>query len=165
MINGLISWSIGNRFIVVVLAVLLMIGGTYIAYNSDIDVLPEFAPPQVVVETQAYGMVPEQVEALVSIPLESVLNGVPNVDNIRSLSMSGVSVITVVFKYGTDIYNARQLVSERILMVTPNLPDTVQPPVMQPLMPAIGDVLKIGLLSKKMSPMELRTLADWDIKK
>lgn len=164
MLNGLISWSIGNRFIVVVLAVLLMLGGTYVASNSDIDVLPEFAPPQVVVETQAYGMVPEQVEALVSIPLESVLNGVPNVDNIRSLSMSGVSVITVVFKYGTDIYNARQLVSERILMATPNLPDTVEPPVMQPLMPAIGDVLKIGLLSKKMSPMELRTLADWDIK-
>ncbi|MGD9679708.1 MAG: efflux RND transporter permease subunit [Candidatus Obscuribacterales bacterium] len=164
MLNSLISWSIQNRFIVLVLAAVLIFFGVHMSSKADIDVLPEFAPPQVVVETQAPGMVPEQVEALVSIPLESILNGMPGVDDVRSLSLPGVSVITVIFDYGSDIYRARQVVSERLQMATSRLPDTVKAPTMLPLMPAIGDVLKVGLLSEKTPLMDLRTLADWEIK-
>lgn len=164
MFNGLISWSIRNRFVVLVLAFVLFASGVYLSLDANIDVLPEFAPPQVVVETEAPGMVPEQIEALVSIPLESTLNGMPGVENVRSISLNGVSVITVIFHYGTDIYRARQLVAERLVVSSSGLPPSVKQPQMAPLMPAIGDVLKIGLLSDKTSLMELRTLADWDIK-
>lgn len=164
MLNGLIRWSIANRFVVIVLAVILFACGIYLSSNANIDVLPEFAPPQVVVETEAPGMVPEQIEALVSIPLESTLGGMPGVESIRSLSMNGVSVITVIFSYGTDIYRARQLVSERLVIAGSGLPRSVNQPQMAPLMPAIGDVLKVGLLCDKTSLMDLRTLADWDIK-
>lgn len=164
MLNSLIAWSIQNRFIVLVLAAVLIAFGAHLSSKADIDVLPEFAPPQVVVETQAPGMVPDQVEALVSIPLESILNGMPGVDDVRSLSLPGVSVITVIFDYGSDIYRARQVVSERLQAATSRLPDTVKAPTMLPLMPAIGDVLKVGLLSEKTSLMDLRTLADWEIK-
>lgn len=132
--------------------------------NANVDVLPEFAPPQVVVETEASGLVPEQVEALVSIPLESTLNGMPHVENVRSLSMNGVSIITVIFEYGADIYKARQLVSERLIIASSTLPPSVGEPKLAPLMPAIGDVLKVGLIPESTPLIKLRTLADWDIK-
>lgn len=164
MLNGLISWSITNRFIVVVIAALLLLTGSYVSTTTNVDVLPEFAPPQVVVETQAPGLVPEQVEALVSIPLESTLNGMPFVAHVRSISMSGVSVITVIFAYNTNIYQARQMVAERLQMASNRLPVHAKAPTMLPLMAAIGDVLKFGLQADGTSLMELRTLADWEIK-
>jgi len=164
MINNLISWSIQNRFTVAVLAFLLMVSGIYASRTTNVDVLPEFAPPQVVVETQAPGMVPEQVEGLVSIPLESTLSGMPGVNQVRSVSMAGVSVITVIFDFGTDIYRARQLVGERLQSSSGRLPPGSKSPALLPLMPAIGDVLKFGLVSQKTSLMDLRTLADWEVK-
>lgn len=164
MLNGLISWSIHNRLIVIVLAIAMCACGIYLSLNASIDVLPEFAPPQVIIETQAPGLVPDQVEALVSIPLESNMNGMPGVDHVRSLSMTGVSVITVTFDYGTDIYKARQLVSERLQIASANLPPSVRHPTMAPLMPAIGDVLKVAFIPKRTSMMKLRTIADWEIK-
>ena len=164
MLNNLISWSIQNRFTVTLLAFILIIAGVFSTQNANVDVLPEFAPPQVVVETQASGMVPEQVEALVSIPLESTLSGMPGVKQVRSVSMSGVSVITVIFNFGTDIYRARQMVTEKLQATASGLPPTSKPPTLLPLMPAIGDVLKFGMTSVSTSLMDLRTLADWEVK-
>jgi CzcA family heavy metal efflux pump len=164
MFNALIEWSARNRFLVVVLAVVLMIWGGFNITNSDMDVLPEFSPPEVLIATEAPGMVAEEVEALVSFPLETAINGTPGVSLIKSISQTGISNITVVFRYGSDIYTDRQLVNERIQSVLPRLPKTVKPPAMLPVMSAIGDILKIGLVSDTVSPMDLRTIADWNIR-
>lgn len=164
MFNQLIEWSLHNRFIVILLALLLGGFGGYACLNTSLDVLPEFAPPQIILQTEAPGMVAEEVETLVSMPLESVLNGTPGVSLVKSVSMPGISNITVIFNYGQDIYRARQMVNERIQMVTSRLPQSVGPPTMLPVMSVVGDILKIGLASDKTSPIELRTLADWDIR-
>lgn len=164
MFNRLIEWSINKRFIVIVMAVIWTCVGLYLANSSNVDVFPEFAPPQVVVQTEAPGMVAEEVETLVTLPLEVALNGMPGLTNIRSASLVGISTVTAVFNYGTDIYRARQLVNERLQMAAPNLPQGISSPTVLPAMPAIGDILKIGIVSEKISPMQLRTLADWDIR-
>lgn len=164
MLNRLIEWSLYNRFIVAVLAVILIISGCLVAGQSDVDVLPDFAPTYVMIQTEAPGLVAEEVEAMVSIPLESALNGTPGVTLVKSISQPGVSVVTVIFSYDSDPYVSRTLVAERIQMVLPRLPSVVGPPVMLPMMPAVGDILKIGLVADQTSPMTLRTLADWDIR-
>lgn len=164
MLNRLIEWSISKRFIVIFMASIWMFVGLYLANNSNVDVFPEFAPPQVVINTEAPGMVAEEVETLVTLPLEVALNGMPGLTHLRSASLVGVSTVTAIFNYGTDIYRARQLVNERLQMAGPNLPQGIGSPTVLPAMPAIGDILKIGLVSEKVSPMKLRTLADWDIR-
>jgi CzcA family heavy metal efflux pump len=164
MLNGLIKWSIQNRFLVIVLAIGLLVGGSYMATQAQLDVLPEFAPPQVIVQTEAPGLVAEEVEALVSLPLETALNGTANVALVKAISQPGISVITVIFKYGTDIYLARQLVNEKIQLSLPRLPRIVGPPIMLPVMSVVGDILKIGLTSNTVSLLDLRTIADWDIR-
>ncbi len=164
MFNGLIDWSARNRLVVVVAAVVLIIWGGLLSADSSIDVLPEFAPPQVIIETDAPGMVAQEVETLVSFPLEAAINGTPGVTLVKSISQTGVSLITVIFAYGSDIYRDRQLVNEKIQLVIPRLPHTVQEPTMLPVMSAVGDILKIGLLSDRISPLELRTIADWNIR-
>lgn len=164
MLNGLIAWSARNRLVVLLLAICLIVAGFMHTAQTDIDVLPEFAPPFVIVQTEAPGMVAEQVEALVSVPLESALNGTPGVTLVKSVSQIGVSQISVIFKYGTDPYLARQLVNEKLQLAMQRLPRDVETPAMLPVMSAVGDVLKIGLTSTRTTPMELRTIADWDIK-
>jgi CzcA family heavy metal efflux pump len=164
MLNQLIEWSLRNRLIVVIAAMLLALFGSYASMHTSLDVLPEFAPPQIILQTEAPGMVAEEVEALVSLPLESVLNGTPGVTLVKSISMPGISNITVIFNYGEDIYRARQMINERIQMVTSRLPKNVGVPTMLPVMSVVGDVLKIGITSDKTTPMELRTLADWDVR-
>jgi nickel/cobalt tolerance cation efflux system protein len=164
MLNYLIEWSLRNRFIVVLAALLLAVFGSMACMHTSLDVLPEFAPPQIILQTEAPGMVAEEVETLVSLPLESVLNGTPGVTLVKSISMPGISNITVIFNYGEDIYRARQMVNERIQVVMSRLPQSTGPPTMLPVMSVVGDVLKIGITSDKTTPMELRTLADWDIR-
>jgi CzcA family heavy metal efflux pump len=164
MFSGLIDWSAKNRFLIVMLALILLVWGGATVAESEMDVLPEFAPPQVVIETEAPGLVAQEVETLVSLPLEAAMNGTPGVTLVKSISQNGVSMITVIFRYGTDIYTARQLVNEKIQTVMPRLPHAVQPPSMLPVMSTVGDILKIGLSSDTLSPMELRTLADWTIR-
>lgn len=164
MLNGLIEWSINKRFIVIVIALVWAVVGLYQTANTNVDVFPEFAPPQVSVQTEAPGMVAEEVETLVTLPLEVALNGMPGLTQLRSASLVGVSSITIIFSYGTDVYRARQLVNERLQLASANLPKGSAQPTVLPVMPAIGDILKIGLVSEKTSPMELRTLADWDIR-
>jgi CzcA family heavy metal efflux pump len=164
MFNHLIAWSIKNRSVVIFLACLLMIFGIYTAGKTDVDVLPEFAPPQVVINVEAPGLVPEQVEALVSMPIELALNGTPELDYVKSVSSFGLSNILAVFNYGVDIYKARQLVNEKLQLASAQMPGNVQQPVMLPTVPAVGDIIKLALVADKTSPLELRTIADWNIR-
>ena len=129
--------------------------------NAKYDVFPEFAPPQVSIQTEAPGLSPEQVEVLVTQPVETSINGLAGVESMRSSSLQGLSVVTVVFRPSSDIYRARQLVTERLAVLANSLPQGVQPPSMTPLTPMAGTVLVIGLTSDQRSLMDLRTIADW----
>src|SRR5262249_34912674 len=133
------------------------------ARRTAIDVLPDFAPPEVVVQTEAPGYSAEQVESLVTAPIEAGLAGAGNLDALRSQSIQGLSVVTAVFKDGTDVYRARQVLSEQLAQVETTLPAGVQVPKLTPLSSATMDLLKFGLTSKTLSPMELRTFAEWTI--
>src|SRR5215470_16959034 len=164
MLNRLILWSLQNRIVVLGLALLLFIFGVYSALQAPLDVFPDFAPPQVVLQTEAPAMSAEEVEQLVTVPLETQLNGTAELETIRSSSIVGLSVITCVFETGTDIFRARQLVSEKLQLAASHLPATAGPPQMMPIISNVGIILKISLTSEKTSPMDLRTLADWTIR-
>ena len=164
MLNYIVSFSLRHRGVVVALACLLLGYGLYVAKHSKLDVFPDFVPPQVTVQAEAPGMTPEQVEALVTRPIETAVNGLGYLESLRSESIQGVSVVTVVFKEGTDILPARQLLAEKLSTVARTLPAGVNAPTMSPLVSATMDLLKVGLVSEKLSPMELRTFADWTLK-
>jgi len=164
MLNNLISWSIQNRFLVIVLSLVWAFAGLYLSFRTNVDVFPDFAPPQVVLQIEAPGMVPEEVEALVTLPVEAQLNGMPGLRQIRSNSGVGIASVIAVFDFDTDLYRARQLVAERLQIVAARLPKGVGPPRLFPAMPAIGDVLKIAFVPKTTQLRDLRALADWDIK-
>lgn len=164
MFNRLIAWSIQNRLIVVALTAVAFVVAGYFLQNMPFDVFPEFAPPQVVIQTEAPGLAPQDVETLITYPLESAINGTPGVDSVRSSSSVGLSTITVVFHTGTNIYLDRQLVNERIQSVTGSLPPGTQPPAMLPVTSAVGWLVKYALTSKTLSPMDLRTISDWQIR-
>src|SRR5438270_6101811 len=132
--------------------------------HARLDVFPEFAPPQVVVQTEASGLSPENVEQLVTRVVENSLNGAPNVEAIRSQSIQGLSVVTVVFEERTDVYRARQIVSERLAEAGTQLPQGVLPPKMAPLTATTSLALVIGITSERHSEIELRTLAEWTMK-
>ncbi|HVY94899.1 MAG TPA: efflux RND transporter permease subunit [Bryobacteraceae bacterium] len=161
MIRRLIQFSIRFRGVIVALACVLTGYGIYAVVNAKYDVYPEFAPPEVVVQTEAPGLSPEQVEALVTQPVENVLNGVAGLESLRSQSIQGLSVITAVFVEDTDVYRARQMVGERLTEVSGELPQGVSAPVMAPLTSAASMVLAIGLTSDTKSLMDIRTFADW----
>jgi CzcA family heavy metal efflux pump len=163
MLNRIVHFSLKFRGIVIALACLLVAYGIYVAEHAKLDVLPNFVPPQVVVETEAPGLSSEQVEVLVTRPIENAVNGLGNMASLRSESISGLSVVTAVFNEGTDIFIARQMLNEKLTTID-QLPAGVKRPVMTPLTSATMDLLKIGLISDKMSPMDLRTLADWTVK-
>lgn len=164
MINKLIKWSIENRLIVIILGIILFIYGSFSAINTPVDIFPEFAPPQVVVQTQAPGFATEEVETFVTIPLESALNGTSMVQTVRSSSSEGLSFITVIFEWGTDIYDARQLVSEKVQTIASSLPGNVKKPVLSPITSPIGNIYFFALTGKETSLREIRTFADWEIK-
>lgn len=163
MLSGIVLFSLRFRGIVVALAALLLGYGLYVAAHAKLDVFPDFVPPEVTVQTEAPGLAPEQVETLVTRPVETAINGLGSQETIRSESIQGLSVITVVFKDGTDILRARQLLAEKLSETAGVLPTGVQAPKMGPLVSATMDLLKIGLLSDKLSPMELRTFVDWTL--
>jgi len=164
MFNRLIAWSIQNRLIAVAMtAVAFTIGGYYLS-GMAFDVFPEFAPPQVVIQTEAPGLAPQDVEALITYPLESAINGTPSVDAVRSSSSVGLSTIVVVFQAGTNIYLDRQLVNERVQSVGSNLPPGTRSPVMLPVTSAVGWLVKYSLTSSAVSAMDLRTISDWDMR-
>jgi Cu/Ag efflux pump CusA len=164
MFNHIIAWALHNRLIVLAMTVVLFIAGAYTLQRMSVDVFPEFAPPQVVVQTEAPGMAPQDVESLITYPLESAINGSPGVTSVRSKTSVGLSTITVVFASNTDIYLDRQLINERLQNVQGRLPSTAQPPVMLPVTSAVGWLLKYSLVSDTLSPEELRTYSDWEIR-
>ncbi len=164
MLQFLVHWSIHNRVVVTALALLLLVVGIYAAGHGKLDVFPEFAPPEVIIQTEAPGLSPEEVEQQVTTPIEAEVNGLPGLAVLRSKSIQGLSVVTVIFQDGTDIYRARQLVGEKIAELAGQLPAGVKPPRMAPLTPTTGRLLTVGLTSEKLSPMELRDLAQWTLR-
>lgn len=165
MLNSLIRWSINNRWAVSLLAMIMIVVGIATTASMPVDVFPDFSPVQVVVLTECPGYAPEEVETLITMPLEMNLNGTANVSVVRSVSTIGLSVITIVFQDHTNIFTARQLVSEKLQASRSQLPDGVGQPFMAPITTAAGDILKLGLYSTgDTDPMELRTLVDWTIR-
>ena len=164
MLSFLVRFSVHHRGVVLTLAVGVLVYSAVGLTRARYDVFPEFAPARVAVQTEAPGFVPEQVELLVTKPLEDALNGVTGIASIRSESIQGLSVITAVFDPGTDIFRARQAVAERITEVSRNLPGTVRPPVLSPLTSSTGTVLVLGITSASRSLRDQRTFADWTIK-
>ena len=164
MLNAIVRFSIRYRGIVVALACAFLAYGIVSIYRVPYSDFPEFAPPEITIQTEAVGLSPEQVEVLVSQPIENAINGVSGIDTLRSRSIQGLSVVTVVFRFGTDIYRDRQAVSERLSTVASELPSGVQAPLMTPLTSTTSWVMHVGLTSDKQSLMSLRTIADWTVK-
>lgn len=162
---GIIAFSIRFRGIVIALACVLVVYGVYGLVGAKYDVFPEFAPPQVGIQTEAPGLTPEQVEVLVTRPIETAVNGVPGIQSLRSNSIQGLSVVNVFFDPASDIYRDRQVVAERLAAAAQQLPQGVQPPAMTPLTSSTSVVLVAGLTSSTRSLMELRTLAEWTVRR
>jgi CzcA family heavy metal efflux pump len=160
---ALVRFAIRFRGVVVALACLLLGYGAYALKDTTYNVFPEFAPPQVGIQTEAPGLTAEQVEILVTRPIETSINGIPGVETLRSTSIQGLSVVTVVFAAGSDIYRARQVVAERLALAAGQMPRGVSPPAMTPLTSSASTVLVVGLTSDRRSPMEARTFADWTV--
>ena len=164
MLNKILSFALQNRLMVLFGALVLSLSGIYIAKNMNVDVFPDLTAPTVTILTEAHGMESEEVERLVTYQLETAMNGSPNVRRIRSSSAAGISIVWIEFEWGTDIYRARQIVSERIPMVRESLPSGVSAPTMAPISSIMGEVMLLGVTSDSLSPMELRTLSDWTIR-
>lgn len=166
MLNAILKWSIAQRWLIVIGAIIVTIWGLLSVSSMPLDVFPNFAPPQVDVQTEAPGLAPEEVESLVTFPIESAVNGTPGVDIVRSSSGVGISVVQITFNWGTDVYLARQLVSERLQQVTSKLPVGVEIPQISPLASPIGTVLTYAFTiadGGKSTLMDVRNLVDLEV--
>lgn len=164
MLNKIIYYSLHNRLVILVCALLLMIWGTYTVFNTDVDVFPDLNAPTVVIMTEANGMAPEEVERLVTFPVETAVNGAMDVRRVRSSSTTGFSVVWVEFDWGTDIYRARQIVSEKLAVLGESLPENVGKPTLGPQSSILGEMMILGLTADSTSLLDLRTIADWTIR-
>ena len=164
MLNKIIRFSLNNRPLILVSALLLMIAGIFTAENMDVDVFPDLNAPTVVIMTEATGMAPEEVEQLVTFPLETAVNGASDVRRVRSSSTTGFSIVWVEFNWGTDIYLARQIVSEKLSAVKEQLPSTAGNPTLGPQSSILGELMFVSLTSDSTSLRDLRTIADWTIR-
>ncbi|PMB53238.1 CusA/CzcA family heavy metal efflux RND transporter [Fischerella thermalis CCMEE 5201] len=163
MLNAILKWSIVQRWIVVLGAIVVTFLGVYNLTQMPLDVFPDFAPPQVEIQTEAPGLAPEEVESLITIPIESAVNGTPGVETVRSSSAVGISVVKVIFKWGTNVYQARQLVTERLQQALQKLPEGVENPQISPISSPIGTVVQYALTTETTPMMEVRRLVDRDI--
>ena len=161
MLNKIIDFSLKNRLSIIVGAVLLILSGIYVATRMEIDIFPELTAPTVVIMTEASGMAPEEVERLVTFPIETTVNGATSIRRVRSSSSMGFSIVFVEFDWGTDIYKARQTVAERLIQANELLPAGIDKPVIAPQTSLLGEMMIIALESDSVSPMDLRTMADW----
>ncbi len=164
MLNKIIKFSLHNRFFVVIASVLLLIFGSVVASRMEVDVFPDLTAPTVVVLTEAHGMAPEEVEKLVTFPIETSVNGATNVRRVRSSSSAGISIVWVEFEWDTDIYKARQIVNEKITAVAEKLPQGVGNPTMGPQSSIMGEIMLVSVTADKTSQIDLRTIADWTIR-
>ena len=164
MLNKIIQAALSNRLIVLVGAVLIMVGGMFVANKMEVDVFPDLNAPTVVVMTEATGMAAEEVERVVTFPIETSVNGATNVRRVRSSSTNGFSVVWVEFNWGMDIYKARQIVTEKLAELGEQLPENVGKPTLGPQSSIMGEIMIIGLQADSTSMEDLRTIADWTIR-
>jgi len=164
MLNSIIKFSLHNRLLVIAASVLLLLMGIYTATKMEVDVFPDLTAPTVVVLTEAHGMAPEEVERLVTFPVETAVNGAGNVRRVRSSSSAGISIVWVEFEWGTDIYRARQIVNEKISIVSNQLPIGVSAPIMAPQSSIMGEIMLISVTGIATTKMDIRTIADWQIR-
>jgi len=164
MLNKILSYSLKNRLFILFMAAILLAGGTYVSTKMEIDVFPDLTAPSVVVLTEAHGMATEEVERLVTFPIEIALNGATNVRRVRSSSATGISIVWVDFEWDTDIFKARQIVNEKITTVSALLPATAGAPTLAPQSSIIGEIMTVTVSSDSISPMDLRTISDWQIR-
>ena len=163
MLNSILKWSIVRRWLVVIGALVVTVLGIYNLTQMPLDVFPNFAPPQVEIQTEAPGLAPEEVESLITLPIESAVNGTPGVETVRSSSAVSISVVKIIFGWGTDVYQARQLVAERLQQVQDKLPEGVGTPQIAPISSPIGTILMYALAPQTTSLMEVRRLVDRDV--
>lgn len=163
MLNNIIDFSLRNRLVVLAGTVMLVIAGLYAALRTDIDIFPELTAPTVVIMTEASGMAPEEVERLITFPIETAVNGTTSVRRVRSSSTMGFSLVYVEFDWGTDIYRARQNVAERLIQARELMPEGIDNPVIAPQTSLLGEMMIIAMESDSLTAMELRTLADWTV--
>lgn len=159
MLDNIIQWSLRNRLLVIALAMVLLVYGGIVTARSPIDVFPDLTAPTVTIIAEPAGLAPEEVESLVTLPIESAVNGAPGVARVRSNSAIGLSLVFVEFEMGTEIYRARQLTTEKLQQV--RMPVGVEPPVLGPVSSTLGEIMLISMAGKQTPPMELRSLADW----
>ena len=164
MLNRLIAWSLANRVLVLAAAVLALVTGAWTASRMPVEVFPDLTAPTVTVLTEAHGMAPEEVEALVTFPIETGVNGATGVRRVRSSTSQGISVVWVEFDWGMEIFRARQIVAEKLQTVASALPPGVSAPLLAPVSSVMGEIMMIGLTGPQ-PPMELRTVADWTIRR
>jgi CzcA family heavy metal efflux pump len=165
LVDRVIAWSLQNRLVTLIAAVGLLVGGGYTALTIPVDVFPDLTAPTVTVLTEAHGMAAEEVERLVTFPIETSVNGSAGVRRVRSSSAQGISIVWVEFDWGTEIYRARQIVGEKLQQVAATLPEDVPPPMLAPITSIMGEIMLIGLTSESVSEMDVRTAADWTVRR
>ncbi|MBD3562889.1 efflux RND transporter permease subunit, partial [Planktothrix sp. FACHB-1355] len=169
MLSAIIKWAIARRWLVILGAIVVTIWIFRTIIQMPLDVFPSFAPPQVEIQTEAPGLAPEEVESLVTLPIESSVNGTPGVTAVRSASAAGISVVKIIFNWETDIYLARQLVTERLQQAQSKLPEGVETPQISPISSPVGTVLQYAFTipnetaQSQIDLMEVRRIVDWQV--